>query len=162
MRVDAADERGRTPLHFAASQGHTDVALFLLENGAYKEARTHETGKTPLMFAAQSAQLEMLRLLLSHGCHVNACDNEGQTSLILHLDNWEDEDCMRELLSAGADVNVRDSSGATAMVRAGLSAISLVFLRVPVCESSCTARRLRGASVSLHACVRVRAFSRFS
>ena len=45
--VNAADGRGSTPLHSAASQGHDSAVQLLAERGANLEAET-KSGQTPL------------------------------------------------------------------------------------------------------------------
>ena len=49
--IDPRENSGKTPLHFAAQQGHSDVCLALLVNGADKNPR-HKSGRTPLHLAA--------------------------------------------------------------------------------------------------------------
>ena len=48
---DPRENSGKTPLHFAAQQGHADVCVALLVNGADKNPR-HKSGRTPLHLAA--------------------------------------------------------------------------------------------------------------
>ena len=45
--MNATDERGNTPLHFAATSGDRETILALLTNGANPNARD-EDGLTPL------------------------------------------------------------------------------------------------------------------
>ncbi|KAM3594888.1 uncharacterized protein V6R79_015390 [Siganus canaliculatus] len=52
----------KTPLHWAAAKGHTEIVRILIEHGARPCLRT-EHGWTPAHFAAESGQLSVLRLL---------------------------------------------------------------------------------------------------
>ena len=49
--IDPRENSGKAPIHFAAQQGHSDVCLALLVNGAEKNPR-HKSGRTPLHLAA--------------------------------------------------------------------------------------------------------------
>lgn len=64
--LDARDSDGRTPLSYAAENGHDDVAQFLLAKGA--EAQSGGTrGRTPLHWAALKGHSGVVRLLLAAG-----------------------------------------------------------------------------------------------
>lgn len=66
INIDFKNKDGRTPLSCAAANGHTDVAVFLLEAGADVNALdTHR--RTPLSYAAEHAHVAMTKLLLHHG-----------------------------------------------------------------------------------------------
>lgn len=49
--VNARDDQGATPLHFAADRGHADIAGVLIAAGADVNA-ADEDGATPLHYAA--------------------------------------------------------------------------------------------------------------
>lgn len=79
-----------TPLHIAASYGHTPSAELLIEHGADVNGQDHH-GHTPLHTAASDGQAEMASLLLSHGADPTARDRKGRTALDLALKaNQED------------------------------------------------------------------------
>jgi serine/threonine-protein phosphatase 6 regulatory ankyrin repeat subunit B len=48
--IEATDERGKTPLHFAVQSGHAETVQLLIDNGANIYARTW-FGQTPLQAA---------------------------------------------------------------------------------------------------------------
>ncbi|KAF7201380.1 ankyrin repeat domain-containing protein 66 [Nothobranchius furzeri] len=56
----------KTPLHWAAAKGHTEVVRILVEHGARPCLKT-EHGWTPVHFAAEAGQLAVLQLL--HSVH---------------------------------------------------------------------------------------------
>ncbi|MCC6621901.1 MAG: ankyrin repeat domain-containing protein [Deltaproteobacteria bacterium] len=62
--VDARDILGRTPLHAAVQQGHTDATAALVALGASLDARD-ESGATPLTIAVRASRLEILRDLIA-------------------------------------------------------------------------------------------------
>ena len=80
LLVYATDVDGYTPLHWAASEGHTEIAQALLDNGADIEARG-SSGYTPLHWAAQNGQTEIAQALITARADVNARDRSGVTPL---------------------------------------------------------------------------------
>ena len=68
---------GFTPLQIAASQGHSDAAVLLLDAGARVEDRD-SYGWTALHFAAQHNHPKMCKLLLSRGASLDARCDSGQ------------------------------------------------------------------------------------
>jgi hypothetical protein len=63
--VNAGDETGRTALHLAAEKDQTDLARFLLDNGADPFALTGQ-GQTPMDVALTHNAPGVGRIILSH------------------------------------------------------------------------------------------------
>jgi ankyrin repeat protein len=78
--IKARDIFGRTPLHWAAQQGFTDVVELLLANHAEIEARD-KYGATPLDLAAALGRKEVVERLLANQADVNTTNNAGSTLL---------------------------------------------------------------------------------
>lgn len=76
--ANAADEEGRTALHWAADGGHEDAAAALLAAGAAADARDEE-GQTPLHYAATVEAPGVCALLLEAGADPEAEDRDGDT-----------------------------------------------------------------------------------
>jgi len=57
---------GWTPLHYAATGGHADIVLMLLEHHAYIDAAS-PNGTTPLMMAAMYGSARIVKILLEAG-----------------------------------------------------------------------------------------------
>ena len=57
---------GKTPLHWAAAGGHTDIVKLLLDAGADTDVED-EYGVTPLFLAASKGDTYMVKLLLDAG-----------------------------------------------------------------------------------------------
>jgi ankyrin repeat protein len=107
-----ADVEGSTPLHIAASQGHTQTIRVLLRHGANLKATNEKW--TALHFACQSGHVDAVKLLLSQGADINAQDESRQTPLFFAA-SWGHEAVLRLLLKNGADIEAEDSGGMTAL-----------------------------------------------
>jgi ankyrin repeat protein len=78
--LDALDYCNRTPLHIAASKGHSDAARALLEAGAAVNA-CNTDGKSILHYAAVQGSKAVVSLLLAFGADVTAVDVQRETPL---------------------------------------------------------------------------------
>jgi len=113
---------GKTPLHFAARDGHLEVVRELLDAGAEIEDRD-PNDITPLLLAASNDRVAVARLLLERGADIQAIDWYGRTSLYAAIDvrNRDSPDpaagsgtdtagnlvLIRMLLEQGANPNTR-------------------------------------------------------
>ncbi|KZV72363.1 ankyrin, partial [Peniophora sp. CONT] len=111
---------GWTALHWAASNGHTDIARVLLSHGALVDDIA-EDGGIPLHLAAYNGHLDVLRVLLEHrtvdgsDTVVAQCSNrdkDGQIALHDAARQGHSEVC-RVLLDHGALVDATDNDGYT-------------------------------------------------
>ena len=73
-----------TPLHYAASKGHTAMMRLLIENDAYVDAES-PNGTTPLMMAAFYASPNAVKLMLEEGADPLLRNQDGQTALDMAL-----------------------------------------------------------------------------
>ncbi|KAH7129683.1 putative kinesin, partial [Dactylonectria estremocensis] len=65
--VNVKDQKGRTPLSWAAEQGNEAIARLLVEAGADKEAKDGHGGRGPLHYAAEQGHEAIARLLVEAG-----------------------------------------------------------------------------------------------
>lgn len=112
----------KTPLLYAAREGHIEIAQLLLKAGAELDEPDAD-GVTPLLMAILNDQLPLARVFIERGANVNATDWYGQTPLFAAVDirnldvpgptrnngvNREAAlDLIHTLLAQGADPNVR-------------------------------------------------------
>jgi ankyrin repeat protein len=113
--VNTPDERGNTPLHYAALYGSPEAVRLLLTAGADVRA-TNAMGATALIFGA-SAPVKV-RMLLAAGADANAATKAGRTALIIAAGRAGGIDAVRLLLAAGARVDTADQIGVTALENA--------------------------------------------
>ncbi|KAN0138107.1 Ankyrin repeat-containing domain protein [Lactarius tabidus] len=105
------EERGYTPLHLAAAEGHLDMCQVLLERNA--DVRVHDnSGDTPLHLAASSHHLEIARILLKYNADVNSQNEDGSTPLDI-ASSRGNLDVLRLFLAHNADAVVDDNRGST-------------------------------------------------
>lgn len=71
---------GWTPLHYAATAGHSGIIRLLLEHHAYIDADS-PNGTTPLMMAAYYGSPEATKLLLEEGADPLIRNHQGLTAM---------------------------------------------------------------------------------
>ena len=109
--VNAKDEDGWTPLHWAAYYGHLNVVKLLVDRGADVNAKS-KAGETPLHWAAANGHLDVVEFLVDRGADVNAKSKAGWTPLHLAADKGH-LDIAKLLLDRGADINAKNGGGKT-------------------------------------------------
>jgi ankyrin repeat protein len=77
--VNAVNNRGQTPLHWAATYGYTDTVRLLLEKDADINAIDSD-GETPLIKATYTRNAETAALLLENGARRDIVDQTGKTA----------------------------------------------------------------------------------
>lgn len=108
--ANAADDRGITPLMYAAETGSLDAMRLLIDRGADVNAQ-NAFGSTALMWSV--SDLAKVRLLLDHGAQVNTTARSGRTALIIAAFTNPSAEVMRLLLAKGAKVGVIDNRHVT-------------------------------------------------
>ncbi|URE31927.1 Potassium channel [Musa troglodytarum] len=98
------DYDGRSPLHLAASRGHEDITLFLLQEGVDVNL-SDKFGNTPLLEAVKQGHDRVASLLFSKGARLNI--GEPGCHLCTAVARG-DSDFIRRVLKYGIDPNSKD------------------------------------------------------
>lgn len=124
---DAEAELGSTPLHLAATHGRLDVARFLLESGAIREAKDNNKS-TPLLRAIQNNHVAVAEYLLEQGASIFVKSEPYQLSAILHTAVWTNSEHLAKLLlDRGAELEDRDYEEVTPLIRSAFFLKGAVF-----------------------------------
>jgi ankyrin repeat protein len=116
------DEYGRTPLHYAASDGDAAGVAALLKAG-YDPNLQDDDGRTPLHSGAQANAPAVVELLLQAGAEVDVADAWGNTPLFRAVFESRGEGAVIRLLrEAGADPYHKNNSGVSPLSLARLIA----------------------------------------
>ena len=106
-----------TPMHAAASGGHTKILSLLIEHGIGVECRG-KWGHTALHLTSRNGKIETVQFLLDYGADINARSQYNNTPLIYAAEGGF-IDCVRILLERGAAVNdAQGNLGRTPLHRA--------------------------------------------
>lgn len=100
---------GETPLHLAASNGHTDIIELLVQHCS-PDVR-NVWGGTPLHCAASRGHVDAVEKLLTLGANPASRTNKHETAL--HM--ARSADVIEYLLEKGLDVNALDANNDTAL-----------------------------------------------
>lgn len=85
-RLNLGDSSQRTPLSYAAENGHEAPVKFLLATGKININSSDRCGRTALSYAAENGHEALVQLLLERGANANTKDSNGRTLL-----TWADE-----------------------------------------------------------------------
>ena len=107
--IEARNEYGKMPLHFAAEFSNARVVRVLIDLGADVNALS-ENGSTALHFATKRCNVEIVRTLLAAGADANAINSRGLTPLH-HAAIWGTVKMVRLLIDSGSDARIVDTDG---------------------------------------------------
>lgn len=74
------NKAGWAPLHYAVTNGHEDIARYLLDRAAYVDAESPD-GTTPLMMAARGGYIRVVKLLLDEGAVLTLKNQRNMTAI---------------------------------------------------------------------------------
>ncbi|XP_019243477.1 PREDICTED: potassium channel SKOR-like isoform X1 [Nicotiana attenuata] len=121
------DYDGRSPLHLAASKGHGDITVFLIQRGVEINARD-KFGSTALLEAVKNGHDHVASLLMEAGALLGI-DNDG--TCLCEAVAKRDLDYLRRLLDSGINPNSKNYDFRTPLHLAaseGLFPISVLLL----------------------------------
>ncbi|XP_054031116.1 DNA-binding protein RFXANK [Dryobates pubescens] len=111
--VNKADERGFTPLLWAAAFGEIETVRHLLDWGADPHALAKER-ESALSLASMGGYTDIVTMLLERNVDINIYDWNGGTPL-LYAVRGNHVKCVEALLARGADLTTEADSGYTPM-----------------------------------------------
>ncbi|NXE15970.1 RFXK protein, partial [Lophotis ruficrista] len=111
--VNKPDERGFTPLIWAAAFGEIETVRHLLEWGADPHALAKER-ESALSLASMGGYTDIVTMLLERNVDINIYDWNGGTPL-LYAVRGNHVKCVEALLARGADLTTEADSGYTPM-----------------------------------------------
>ena len=116
--VNAHNNSGTTPLMITCSNGHVNVATYLVEHGANIHLQD-KNGATCLHYASERGHVEVVSQLLAVGAkenpdYVNARNNSGATPLMITCSNGH-VNVATYRVEHGANIHLQDKNGATCL-----------------------------------------------
>lgn len=109
--INAKDEIGRTPLHWACLGVHIKIVEYLIEKGADVNARDINN-VTPLHSVSFRGQTDCIELLLINGVDIGAKDTGGLDALFYAAYGGQ-KGAAEVLIRNGATINTRNKNGLT-------------------------------------------------
>jgi ankyrin repeat protein len=117
--LDQSDFSGRTPLSWAAGNGHEAVVKLLMESDNVDVDSRDKSGRTPLSWAAENGEEVMVKLLLETGkVDVDSKDKYGQTPLARAAAKGQEAVVTLLVKTGKVDVDSKDEHGRTPLARA--------------------------------------------
>lgn len=118
--VDIIDQRSRSALHFAASEGSYECIKLLLEAGADPGLKDNR-GVAPLSLLMNTYTTEqmdkMVSLFKEYGADIDARDISGRTPIHVAVE-WHNASGIEALAKYGADIDILNYDGKAPIVRA--------------------------------------------
>jgi uncharacterized protein len=104
--VNAQDQDGTRPLHWAVRADELEIAELLLKAGADATAQ-NRLGLTAINLAATNGNGAMIRKLLDHGANASEVEKTGETVLMVATRSGN-ADAVRAILERGANPNATE------------------------------------------------------
>lgn len=126
--VNAIDDTGFAPLHYACRRPAIDIVKYLIDSGAQVHCVSkNKKADTPLCAAAQGGDLEVINLLLQKGANVNYVN--GLQLNPLHLAIKEGKKLAAVfLIHNNADIELQDSEGKKKELNYCIISIFIIYL----------------------------------
>ena len=117
------------PLHAAATYGHSDIAMYLIELGA--KVNCMSRGTLPLHISVEHGHTELALSLIKHGASVNQNNRLGDLPLHIAVKHGHTETVL-SIIRHGASVNQLDGHGDLPLhiaVEHGLTELALSLIK---------------------------------
>ena len=113
--TNCKNSRGRTPLHYAASNNHLEVVrYFINEQHCDPMTRDKYYGKTPLHYACHNGHLKIAQYLISEThCNPSCQNNDGDTPLHIACRNGHFKNAQYLISEAHCNPSCENNDGNT-------------------------------------------------
>jgi ankyrin repeat protein len=113
--VNAAQQDGTTPLHWAVERDAPEIVQMLIRAGASVKA-ANRYGATPMWLASVNGNAKTIAMLLEAGADAGSANGDGETALMVAARTGK-TDAVNLLLARGADPNATEGwRGQTALM----------------------------------------------
>ena len=134
-KVENKDQKGNTPLHWAAIRGRFDCIDELLKHNASVTVQNNE-GQTPLHLAALAGYTTIVdKLLTKNSSHIETTTIKGWTPLHYACYFGQDE-CCNYLLNKNANINSMDLEQMTPLHKAIIRGSLPIVKNLILCQYS--------------------------
>ena len=96
--VNGHDDKGITPLSWAAMAGQTEAAQLLIKKGA-KINGINRDGATPLHASAFFGQTEIVELFIKNKANLNIANRDGETPLDSAAHGWDEIQGLMQIIA---------------------------------------------------------------
>lgn len=106
-------DKGKTPLHWAAKNGHMDIVEYLIQQQGLDADEQDNEGKTPLHYAVLEDHEEIVNFLTPVHADVNMQDSKGNTPLHLTCSFFGRKyiNTVKLLIGKGANIDTENYAG---------------------------------------------------
>ena len=148
--VNATQQDGTTPLHWAVDRDRPDIVQMLIRAGANVKA-ANRYGATPLWLASVNGNPKTIAMLLEGGADAGSANSDGETALMVAARTGQ-TDAVNLLLARGADPNGKEGwRGQTALMWAAAEGHAAVIDLLVVRGADLKARSTAGFTALLFA-----------
>ena len=103
--MNEKDFNGATPLHYACTNGNSNLVAYLLSNGA--AVSVDKFGNSPLHDCSVGGHIACARFLISHKCDPSLKDNQHMTSADI-AESYGHADYAKEIRKFEKQVNLKN------------------------------------------------------
>jgi len=142
----AMDDRGRSPVWYAARAGNAEVVSFLIEEGFETDA----AGLSPLLIAINGAHENVASILIAAGADIDTETSSGNTALMIAATRGLSS-VVERLVQKGAKLDHRNRDGYSALMLAaeyGRSDLAKLLIRHGADTGLRNVKRERAADIA--------------
>jgi ankyrin repeat protein len=160
--VNAADNEGKVPLHYACEEGHVEIVKWLVISMRADCNIADRRGETPLIKTAKyvgskskgSNCKEIAKMLIAQGANTNAVDADGMTPL-LHACTQGDVELVGKLVKdGGASPDLRTRANLTPLHAAFSNHVHVAQFLIASCGADPYVKDFEGNTVLHKAIIR--------